>query len=307
MFSIIIPLYNKEIHICNTINSVLNQTYKKFEIIIVDDGSTDNSFFNASTLSDPRLIIYRKDNGGESSARNYGIKKSNYELITFLDADDTWEYNHLQQIVDLISNNSKYSFFSTNYYIQNNFKLIKAHNFNNNEIIINDYFLVSCQLKFPLITSNTVILKKKVFDEVGFFDENLKIGPDLEFWFRIALKYRLVYSNKPSAIYNHDAQNRVMNTSFAFNFKFIDKLILNLCNYDELNGLSTKYNINNYIFNRFIQEIKLQLIVGNNYHTLKLLLKYGNNFKCKFHLYIYFILSLFPIYFYFKLKKYFKK
>ena len=91
MFSVIIPLYNKQSFIRQTIRSVLRQTYTNFEIIIVNDSSTDNSLLIANQFHDPRIHLYTIPNGGVSLARNYGISMAQGEMLAFLDADDCWE------------------------------------------------------------------------------------------------------------------------------------------------------------------------------------------------------------------------
>ncbi|QYS90674.1 glycosyltransferase family 2 protein [Flavobacterium covae] len=91
LFSVIIPLYNKENYIYNTLISVINQTYTYFEIIIVNDGSTDKSLEIVKNINDSRIKIFEQNNKGVSSARNLGIKNATGSLIAFLDADDLWK------------------------------------------------------------------------------------------------------------------------------------------------------------------------------------------------------------------------
>ena len=93
MFSVIIPLYNKEKSVSSTLQSVLNQTFKKFEVIVVDDGSTDGSYDVVKQFKDERIRLIQKENGGVSSARNRGIQETKYDHVAFLDADDVWEPN----------------------------------------------------------------------------------------------------------------------------------------------------------------------------------------------------------------------
>ena len=99
--SIIIPLYNKEKFITQCLNSILKQTYKYFEAIIIDDGSIDRSKEICLDFckKDKRFIYYRKDNGGVSSARNYGLNKAKYNYITFIDADDYVEKRYLETLI----------------------------------------------------------------------------------------------------------------------------------------------------------------------------------------------------------------
>lgn len=99
MISIIVPVFNKEKYISNTITSILNQTYKDFELIIINDGSTDNSLDIVKSLDDKRIKIYSTDNNGVSYARNLGIKKAKYENLVFIDADDYIEENMLEELV----------------------------------------------------------------------------------------------------------------------------------------------------------------------------------------------------------------
>lgn len=228
MFSVIIPLYNKEKYISNTINSVLNQSFPDFELIIVNDGSTDNSLAEIEKFTDNRIKLVSQTNSGESSARNHGISNAKYEYIAFLDADDLWSVDYLKSINEIINKFPECGVFSTNYGFKRNNSIIpafKSKYFNESKIIDN-YFVRS--IDKPLITSNTAVVKKNIFSEVGFFDIDLKIGPDLEMWFRIMLKYKLAFHPYIGAIYNLDAQGRVMNEKREPNIVFISKLINNI-------------------------------------------------------------------------------
>ena len=101
LFSIIIPVYNKGNHIQNTINSVLNQTNQDFEIIVVNDGSTDHSLDVIKSINDKRIKLFTLENKGVSHARNFGLTKASSEFIAFLDADDYWLPNHLETFLIL--------------------------------------------------------------------------------------------------------------------------------------------------------------------------------------------------------------
>ena len=90
MFSVVIPLYNKEQYICRAVDSVLNQTYEQFELIVVDDGSTDRSAELVENIKDDRVRVIRQDNQGEGPARNSGVLAASNHWVAFLDADDAW-------------------------------------------------------------------------------------------------------------------------------------------------------------------------------------------------------------------------
>ena len=102
MFSIIIPLYNKAEYIVETIKSVLNQSFTDFEVIIVDDASTDGSLHLAEKIKDSRIRIFTKANEGVSAARNFGISKATRPILAFLDADDKWEPDYLKIVLQMI-------------------------------------------------------------------------------------------------------------------------------------------------------------------------------------------------------------
>ena len=118
LVSVIIPLFNKETVIRKTIDSVLSQTYHDFEIVVIDDGSTDHSVETIRQYDDSRISLYIKSNGGPSSARNYGTEKSTGNWILFLDADDTLQPNALERLVSpIISNETSVDLISGNYNI----------------------------------------------------------------------------------------------------------------------------------------------------------------------------------------------
>lgn len=195
MFSIIIPLYNKEKVILSTINSVLNQTYHDFELIIVDDGSTDKSSEKIKSLKDSRIKYYHKENGGVSSARNYGIEKAQYDWIFFLDADDYVIENALEHFANYIKKYPDYklyigdcagqqSVFSNRAFIYTN--AIKAYN----------------KRKFIIRTGNTVF-HKDLF-RIHKFNEQYSIYEDLELFLLLLTEYSVVKIPHKVFVYETD-------------------------------------------------------------------------------------------------------
>jgi len=114
--SVIIPLYNKEQFIKATLLSVLNQTFTDFEVLLINDGSTDSSVDIVSSFDDKRIRLYSTENKAVSHARNYGVSKSTSDLIAFLDADDLWEFNHLENLHNLYTSFPKCGLYATAYY-----------------------------------------------------------------------------------------------------------------------------------------------------------------------------------------------
>jgi glycosyltransferase involved in cell wall biosynthesis len=265
MFSVVIPLYNKELSIGNTIQSVLNQTFHDFEIVVVNDGSTDNSVKFVEQINDSRIRIINKPNGGVSSARNKGILEANYSFIAFLDADDLWEENYLEEMKLLVEEFPTSKIWGCNYKtINNGIQIIE-----NNSMPINfkgeltDYFNI--ENKYPLFWSSAVVLSKKELVNIQGFDERISIGEDLDLWFRMILNYpNPIYYNKALSNYNLDAQNRAMLKKHDFTKSIIyykDKY----CTWEKTNRVFAKY-INMFYCQKYID-------LFTNYNTNKNIVK----------------------------------
>ena len=216
--SVVIPLYNKAPHIQRALQSILRQTFQNFEIIVVNDGSTDDSEEKATEISDARIRLVNQENSGVSAARNRGIEESTSELIAFLDADDEWMPRHLETVLRLYNNFPDCGAFATAR-ISHSFggKRVKAQY---REIpggdwegIIPNYFRSA--IGKPPLCSSTTVVKAKVFDDVGRFPDGEIIGEDFDMWARIALRYPIAFSNYSGAINYHDAVNRSHTSRFT--------------------------------------------------------------------------------------------
>lgn len=206
MFSVIIPLYNKENFISRTLNSVLSQSYQEFEIIIIDDGSTDNSLQEISRLSDHRIRIFQQKNAGVSAARNRGIAEAKYDLIAFLDADDEWLPDYLTTIHALIDKYPKCSVFATQY-ILNSHSSSQSINTQglsfNSDGILYDYFDIASKNVPPLWTS-AICVRKEAMKNIGGFPLGIKSGEDLLTWAKLAANYSIAFSTQHLSIYHND-------------------------------------------------------------------------------------------------------
>lgn len=214
MISVVIPLYNKQNSIKATIDSVLEQTFSDFEIIVVNDGSTDDSLNVVKEIKDPRIKIVSKDNGGVSSARNLGIRESHYEWIALLDGDDRWHPKHLELLNEGKKQFPDYSVFSTIYSNNEDLETNPEPVFE----VINDYFQIALHKK--VIHSSTCLIIKECFEKVGYFDERLNRGEDLEMWYRLAKKYPFVCSEAITVWYRLEAENRAMNKPSPYEASF---------------------------------------------------------------------------------------
>lgn len=234
MISVIIPLYNKENSITDCINSVLRQTYSDFEIIVVNDGSTDYSLDIVSRIKDDRIVIFSKINGGVSDARNFGILKAQSENIFFLDADDLIKDNCLSIFVDLMNKYIDISFFVANFEsVFGNNKIV--FNSKGKEEIIQNPFKSIWNSKI-LPRTGSMLIKRKCFNEIGFFRTDISLHEDLELILRLVNKFKIAYTPKVVLGYQCDfnvlSKNNVpILKDFAYhsnlcNKSFFERLII---------------------------------------------------------------------------------
>ena len=191
--SVVIPTYNRVAYLGRAINSVLKQSYPVNEIIVIDNGSTDQTLsFIKKKFNNIRVIIEKKR--GVSVARNLGIKNSKYNWIAFLDSDDEWITDKIEkQFVLLTESNFKYQFIHTNeIWIKNGmFKNQKKKHLKKGGYIFEDC-LDTCK-----ISPSSVLIKKELFDRYGLFDNKFKVCEDYELWLRITSKIKIGYLDKP--------------------------------------------------------------------------------------------------------------
>ena len=199
LISIIIPLFNSETYIAEAIKSVLGQTWQNWELIIVDDGSTDRSSEMVQPfLKDERVRLYSKPNGGAASARNLGIKKSNGNLIAFLDADDFWLPEKLENQITCFRQYPEIGVCGTG------MKIIDPQGQVLSQGTVPDFHgnPFPTILEYSLANMTTAMIRRNVFEKSGLFDETLGKAPeDYEFWLRVG-KYTIFHvMSEPLACY----------------------------------------------------------------------------------------------------------
>ena len=218
MFSVIVPLYNKAPYIEKAIRSVAAQSCQEFELIVIDDGSTDIaapqppkggviiSYSDIEALIGEKGFLLKQSNSGVSNTRNIGVKLAKYDHIAFLDADDWWAPTYLEEMKALITQFPEAGIYGSSYFKVKNGKYIPANigveaGFQNG--LINYFQVYAKTLWMPLWTGAT-ILRKDVFNENNGFKPSLKLGEDFDLWARVAIKYPVAFLNKPLAYYNQD-------------------------------------------------------------------------------------------------------
>jgi len=228
--SVIIPTYNYANFIGEAIGSVIAQTYKKLEIVIVDDGSTDNTreivkHFIEKTKIVSISYVYQ-DNKGPSAARNAGIRQSSGEYVAFLDADDIWLPNKLQLQMDIISKDRSIGLITCGRYdIDKDGEVLGpflGFKNKNRYKLLNEFFTrnVICA------GGSSTLIRRKCFNELGVFDETLAVAEDWDMWLRICKIYRFESINIPliKVRIHEGSQSYYASKNLINEFKFIDKI-----------------------------------------------------------------------------------
>lgn len=269
-FSVIIPLYNKEHFIENTIKSVLDQTFQDFEVLVINDGSTDKSEQKLLQFKDSRIRYFSKENEGVSIARNFGIEKAQSEYLTFLDADDYWYPDFLQVMYERTKQFTEQKVFSGAIEIETALKTFPAQYSisKTKEFELVNYFKAS--LKETVICTSCAVFHTSIFEEIGVFDPKIKSGQDTDLWVRIGLVYPVLFSWKILARYVYDDKSLSKNDDFLqakMDFsKFIEleKSNPDLKHFLDLNrfSLAVKCKIkgNQTLFNQYYNGIDLKRI-----------------------------------------------
>ena len=243
-FSIVIPVFNKEKYIKETILSVINQTHDNYEIIIINDASTDNSLkIIEEVISDKAVIINNKNNLGLSASRNIGFEASSDKYIAFLDGDDVWDKNFLKEINELIINFPKESIFGT-YYKENYNGKILYPKINIKEKLLGTKFVIKnffeANLRRLIITQSCLVFKKNIFDTVGLYNPEITFAEDIDFYIRCFQNFNLAYSYQTYHMQRKMVHKSISNSKTDnLNYPLLDKY---LGVSDELNRFINFYN-----------------------------------------------------------------
>lgn len=247
-FTVIIPLYNKENHIENTLKSVLNQSFTDFEILIIEDCSTDNSKQKAELIISEKIkIIQHEVNKGLSASRNTGIQNASSDYLAFLDADDIWHEKYLEKIFELTQKFPTAHLFATNYteVYSNDVAVSPSSNLKNfnTDGIVQDFF--ESNLHQNIYCFSSLCVKKEVFEKIGGFNTMINYGEDVDFNIRANNSFQLAYSNKVLVNVIMFSENKITNSSLK------NKTITNFDYYEPLAGsnksLKKYLDINRYM------------------------------------------------------------
>ncbi len=202
LISIVVPLYNKEQYICKTLESVLTQTFCDYEILVVNDGSTDNSLERAKEVKSDRIRFLSKPNGGPASARNMGVKNAKGKWVMILDADDLLVPDILQHFAELIQTHPDCHFFCGTHQFHNGGQLT-PYSTKYREGVLKNNFRAWCTERFMPVAGSCIILRSLLLQHP--FREDLRRYEDAESLFCIMRTARVWTTTRPAMIYNLDS------------------------------------------------------------------------------------------------------
>jgi len=249
-FTVIVPLYNKENFVEATLKSILDQTFGDYEVLIVDDCSTDSSLLRIQPyLSEKIQLISHRKNSGLSAARNTGIRNAAARFVTFLDADDIWKPTVLETFDNMIRQFPEEAILGLNYLeVYQNGDITLPQNSTsdlkpNDTLLIKDFFKRNRQQ--GIFIHSGVCFDKKVYEEVGYYDETIGFAEDLDFNIRAFNNFDLVYRNERLVLYTIYSENQLTNSSI------LGKV---LPDYDKYDGMSEKNpDLKSYLdFERYV-------------------------------------------------------
>lgn len=292
--SIVVPLFNKENYIERCLASIFNQTIHPAEVIVVDDGSTDDSAAIVATRF-PQARMIRQDNAGVSAARNTGIHASESEFIAFLDADDFWEPDFLHGIQMLAQQYPSAGVYCSHYGFilsDGSKRAAVLRSVPVDSGIIDDYFKCCLNADLPL-TASSVCIRRDLLCKIGGFPLGMKMGEDQVVWSRLACRTQIAYHSKMSVYYDLSV------TSSACHTHLIAQPAPQLAIYQQM---LHEHSVPEHLIRSLIKLmhftvlscIKNNLILGERRHAIQLLIHhpclYWDWYRC-----IGFIMSVVPV------------
>lgn len=247
-YSVVIPLYNKQRYIKSTLQSVLAQTYTDYEVIVVDDGSTDASLQEAEQMQSDKIRVLHQENQGVAVARNTGIENAAGEYIAFLDADDKWNPSYLEEIDKIVRKYPQSDIFVSAYEVDlGNGKKNLSEQMPAQDGCLPSYW-ATLSSKYDFVWTSATTIRKSALVQAGLFRPGEKIGQDLDMWARVARNNpKVAYTSSVCVTYNRQAEsNARTRVKIAWAGAFIQDLEEELANgkhtQEEIKAIQKKYD-----------------------------------------------------------------
>ena len=265
--SVIIPLHNRGPYVKRAIDSVLQQTFQDFEIIIVDGHSFDNGPDIVKGYNDPRIIFIEQKGKGVSTARNQGVELAKGDLIAFLDADDEWNSRHLEVLVKLREKFPESGIYGTSYQIIQYGNIVKNPDIRTIPIapwegLIPNYIQALIYGTNVPICTSSIAIPKYIFLKMGGYLESAPRDEDFELWLRIVMKYSITYSWDGITLWHHDASNRLTDSLYEYSLSGSNKnwSLIRAITVLKNNEVPSKYLP---YFNEFIAKLEIRHAEAN--------------------------------------------
>lgn len=259
LVSVIIPTFNRVNYIGRAIESVIGQTFPNFEIIIIDDGSTDDTCKYINSLNNNKIKYYYQSNKGVAAARNKGLEVANGDFIAFLDSDDEWLPQKIEKQLNLFKSNPLLGMAYCGSEILNE----------ENKVLTRRYCQINCRGKIfkHLILNNfiptpTVIIKKNIIKKAGRMVEDLKFGEDWHYWLKVSLLTEVDFINEIQVRFRR-LEDGLTNKDFKYNINYSKKVIELIFDKEASSKKYMKYKMKAFA-NQEIAEAKHLLWKFNN-------------------------------------------
>lgn len=272
--SVIIPLYNGKKYIRETLESVFSQTYDDFEVIVVDDGSTDDPKEDLAPFRDKIKFIRQKNSGCPAGAKNTGVRQAKGEYLAFLDQDDLWKKDKLQKQIDLFKKDQETLAVASNVGIIDGFgKSIIEKVWPNPEIWKNADIREKLSQGNIILTSSSVMIRRNFIEKYGFFNEKLLITDDFDMWYRVSRMGKLMLMPEVLTYWRMHSSN----TSKMSEKTRVDTAMY----YEELVKDNTLSKEEKVIASEWLKTMKIRLanyylMVGRSSEALSIYKKYGS-------------------------------
>ena len=216
-FSIVIPLYNKANFILATLKSVSDQTFENYEIIVINDGSTDESLSKIEALKLPKLSIHNKENKGLSAARNRGVTLARWQYVALLDADDIWKPTYLKSMFKLIENYPNHQIFGCTYKESRNGRLMDIRTsfeaqLNQESYVLDDFF--SANYKQFIVDQSSLIFDRN-FIKTHTFNEHIDVSEDVDYYLNYFASQQIIFLNRSLMIKTYDDNDQLSSSKIS--------------------------------------------------------------------------------------------
>jgi glycosyltransferase involved in cell wall biosynthesis len=216
-FSIVIPLYNKANFILATLKSVSDQTFENYEIIVINDGSTDESLSKIEALKLPKLSIHNQENKGLSAARNRGVTLARGQYVALLDADDIWKPTYLKSMFKLIENYPNHQIFGCTYKESRNGRLMDIRTsfeaqLNQESYVLDDFF--SANYKQFIVDQSSLIFDRN-FIKTHTFNEHIDVSEDVDYYLNYFASQQIIFLNRSLMIKTYDDNDQLSSSKIS--------------------------------------------------------------------------------------------